>query len=390
MHRVGHTQRRTARSRQRRRRPARSGSRGRLRDRARGPGRHHAGRPQHAQRQHAFFGLVNGQRRRRARLVELRLQRRGGAYRLCRDAQVFQRMAQIGQHVAVGAITVLVAAAPEDRRRHHDRQGVVGPCGVEAECTVGQRGVAQPLQRVRPGVVVPQARGHAIDRAHGNIQLGGEQRPGRRRGAKGDPPAAPADAGGVPKHRSQRGGIEGAPGRPIPHSLRRRQRQAGLARVVLEGRRRVTPVHSGRAAQQAGAGMGRELVKLFDQRQCRGRAVAGATRTGIGTGCGLDAQLGAAMSQPEHEGHTRHRHPAEQAQGCQRRPPAAARPRNAVTRRGRAALPQVLPHDAEVECQVQHQQQHRRVTEQVMPVEHRQLLVGHPEEPQACGAQHIG
>ena len=370
MHGVGHAQRRAALA---------QGDRpvGRRRH---GPGRG-GGIGQPELRQHAFLALVQLQRIGPHRFVEGAGEVHAHMQRLPRHADVLQRMAQVAQQVAVGALAVLVTAAAEHGGRHQRGGHAVRQRG-------GQRGRHRGGQAAQAGaghVEVPQAgrhAGHASGIAHRQIQLGGEQRAGRGRGAQAQAAALGGDAADRPEQRRDGARVEprwigrrGAPGG--------RQRVRGGVGVALEGRRRAAPVGTGSAAQHAGARMGRMGMKGLDHGECRGRLIRVAEAGRVAT----NVQLGAPMAQPQPVGTARRR--GQPAQGQRPAQPAAAR-RGGGGRTGRlAARAQRGEQRAQVERQVQHHQQHGGVAEQVMPVEHRQVLVGHPEDAQPRRGQQV-
>ena len=230
---------------------------------------------------------------------------------------------------------------------------------------------------------MPQAGRHAGQLAHGQVQLGGEQRAGRGRGAQAQAAALGGDAGGRPQQGGQGLGVQPrwigrrrAPGRG-----QRLRRRLGMG---LERRRRAAPIGTGGAAQHAGARMGRMGMKGLDHGECRGRRLIRVAEAGR---VATNVQLGAPMAQPQPVG-TAGRC-GQPAQGQRPAQPAAAR-RGGGGRTGRlAARAQRGEQRAQVERQVQHHQQHGGVAEQVMPVEHRQVLVGHPEDAQPRRGQQV-
>ena len=303
-------------------------------------------------------------------------------------------MAEVGEHVAIGAVAVLVPRALEDRGGDEQHRRVAGRAVFQrtGRQRLGRRR-AEPLQRMRLRVVVQHSCGEAGQRPGEQVELGREQRARGRRGAQREAAAVLGDADGVPEQRAERRDIQAAGAR----RRRCRQRLARRARMALERRRRLAPAGGGRAGQQAGAGVRREGMEALDQRQRRRRvAAAGAGRRAPGrgrraAGRGLDLELAAALTQPEHERRAGGREHAERRQ--QAAPRRARRGRTECRRRFAIALGapgEPAPHGGEVEHQMQRHQQHRAVAEQVVPVEHRQLLVGDPEDAQAGGGRDVG
>ena len=168
--------------------------------------------------------------------------------------------------------------------------------------------------------------------------------------------------------------------------------------MALERRRRLAPVDAGRARQHAGAGVRRE--RHGSARPARApshRAVAAVpVRAGDATPRAEPRRLDASSLRPWRRPSTNAapvaREHAERASSARRVAPRA-RPRAGAARRLAAAVRaprEEAPHDAEVERQVQRHQQHRAVAEQVVPVEHRQLLVGDPEDAEPRRGEHVG
>ena len=90
--------------------------------------------------------------------------------------------------------------------------------------------------------------------------------------------------------------------------------------------------------------------------------------------------------------------PERRRAGEDRRPPRERAPPTAgaaARRRRRSALApdararEVAPDDPEVQRQVERDQRQRPVAEQIVPVEHRQLLIGDPENAERCRGQDI-
>ena len=331
-------------------------------------------RVQRQQREHAFVGAVQLQRRGAACLVEAQREVRVQPDGLCRDPQVLQRMAQVGQHIAPAAVAVLVARALEHRGGQHQ-------CGRLWRPDLGHRGRRRgrrsPLgdrrQRMPQRIVVPQARrqpGH-VERCH--VQLGGKQRARRRRRPQLVRPGAAGDAGGVPQQRGQRRQVEAARRGAV-----RRWQYHALVTGRLEGCGRLAPVDAGRA-QHAAARVRRQLMVALDLGE-RGRRRHVIGRTCQRRGCV------AAMAQPQPVGRAAGQRAERQADRA-----AAWRPARGGARRLCGTRPhEVAPDDAPVEAQVQRHQQQRGITEQVVPVEHRQLLVGDPEDAQPRRGAQVG
>ncbi len=117
-------------------------------------------------------------------------------------------------------------------------------------------------------------------------------------------------------------------------------------------------------------------------------------RHGVRSGAGLrptcaghrfDSQLAAAMPHSQREGR-----PCGEQQTDEAERTAPARWLRAGGLRGPPRPGEETPHHAEVERQVQSHEQHGAVAEEVVPVEHRQLLVGDPEDAQPRRREHIG
>jgi hypothetical protein len=225
-----------------------------------------------------------------------------------RNAQVLERMADVGEHVAVGPIAVLVAGAPE-HGSGDDERGCPGQhrvaSGTEG-CSV-REAITDALERVPLRVVVPRPGRKAGQALHHDVQLGREQRPRRRRGAKLQAAAHLADAGAMPEH-----GAEGADaGRIAAIAAAARQGDPRSAWVELEQRRRIAPVDPGRAQEHAGAGVRRDGVEALHQRQrCRPGvgpepALAWRTRDELGP------WRVAPVAQAERKGGARREHGAE-------------------------------------------------------------------------------
>jgi hypothetical protein len=154
-----------------------------------------------------------------------------------------------------------------------------------------------------------------------------------------------------------------------------RKRSQGSTIEALERRRCRGPLRARRALQHIRARVGRVAMEGLDQRQAGAlgpRAVEG------------DAQFAAPVAQAHPIGAAGGQRQAAERQRAGQGPSALGH------RQRRAARAQVRPQRACVEGQVQHQQRQGGIAEQVVPVEHRQVLVGDPENPQARGGAEIG
>jgi hypothetical protein len=168
--------------------------------------------------------------------------------------------------------------------------------------------------------------------------------------------------------------------------------------MALERRRRLAPAAEGERVSRPARvcvekawkrSISASAVDASRRRRRRPRRARG--RRGRAAGRGLDLQLAAAVTQSEHERRAGSREHAERRQ--QAAPRRARRGRTECRRRFAIALGapgEPAPHRGEVEHQMQRDQQHRAVAEQVVPIEHRQLLVGDPEDAQAGGGRDVG
>jgi hypothetical protein len=181
----------------------------------------------------------------------------------------------------------------------------------------------------------------------------------------------------MPAERTQpvaigRRGVSGG----VHHAARVDERQPLRADEPLEGRRRGLPCEIGRAQEQPAPGVrGERVVALDGVEPARGsglRAAGGDRVRSRPPPAGHEAQPGGGEAD-------------EQRGSTARRCRGAARCRGRLRGRRDAAAARAqddAPCRRQVEDEVQHDERHRRVAEEVVPVEHRQLLPRHPEDAQ--------
>lgn len=354
-----------------------------VRHRRRQPGRGklaqlHRPRVQQDLGQHALLALIHLQQPGQNRFIERARQRRARAQRGGHLTEVFQRMAQIGQHVAQAAVAVFLPGAPPDGGGDHRSLGL-----GRQQRRIGRGLRADAGQPVALGPVVPHARCQAGKRPDRDIELGREQRPGRRRRAQGNARRFGADAGGMPQQGGQALQAEQVAIGRGPR--RRRQRHHGHVRRLRRFERwwGQPPVQARRPADQAGAGMGRMRVKRLDQ----GQAVGGSVRT---SPANEQRHLGAPVAQPQQVAQTQRARQAQCAEAAHQRVTAnTLRRRVRRDRRGWRRRAQVPPQGPGIEGQMHGQHDQQNIPRQVVPVENRQMLVGNPEQPQPGGQQQV-
>ena len=198
----------------------------------------------------------------------------------------------------------------------------------------------------------------------------------------------------MPEERGQGREVEAA----RPRRARRRQARPRRAGVALERRRRLAPAAAGSARQDAGAGVRGEGVEALDERERRRvarrrrqrRRRAGGRRRAAPSADGSTFSSLRPWRRPSTNAApvaaSTPSAPSRLRRVAPRQPPRASASLAASVRPPR----EEAPHQRKVERQMQRHEQHRAVAEQVVPVEHRQLLVGDPEDAETRRRRHVG